>query len=517
MDAQPLVSRSTAALKCLFNDEIISEILNFQSQEASQEAERHGLLNIALVCRALEEPAMNELWRQLDSFTPLLRLLPSVKLIGNSYALCGPLDSAGWGRFDHYAGRVLYLDLIQPCMHLWLTTSTIAITVESSLYFHIAKERTGPFLPRLRSLTCSPLVPEAVLFLSQSLRSISFDTTISRLALTFLSAAWAKARTLRDLRITFEGTSDASLIIGMIASFRTISQLDLRLNSPLSHYLQVDRILAHRNGLKHYFISARDQWENDIQNRSLTAGFSDLESLTVEGGFNFLKAALARVESEKLSKLQLILRPIASSPVSELEWKPMVGFIHTRGWSSLHELFIDFHYTSLAISLTTLFESLDHFRSLRRFSIWRYWPITVSDADIEKIARNCPSLDEITLIAGKGEDIVAPSIACLVYLATHCPNLGGLEMSFKSAVSLPFKVPGSFQNNKVLKVVYIRGMLLSPDAQDKKTLAIARFIDRIFPWVYFVKNLTFADPAWAAVELLVKKFQVARAERELGR
>ncbi|KAJ7024449.1 hypothetical protein C8F04DRAFT_1270250 [Mycena alexandri] len=379
-------------------------------------------------------------------------------------------------------------------MHLWLTTSTI--TVESSLYFHIAKERTGPFLPRLRSLTCSPLVLEAVLFLSQSLRSISFDCAISRLALTFLSAAWAKARTLSDLHITFGGTPDASLIIGMIASFRTISQLNLRLNSPLSHYLQVDRILAQRNGLKHYFISARDQWENNIQNYSLTAGFSDLASLS-RMWFQLPEGGACSRCSEKLSKLQLVLRPIASSPVSELEWRPMVAFIHTRGWASLHELFIDFHYTSLAISLTTLFESLDHFH-------------------IQKIARNCPSLELITLIAGMGEDIVAPSIACLVYLATHCPNLGGLERSFKSAVSLPFKVPDSFQNNKVLKVVYVRGMLLSPDAQNKKTLAIARFIDRIFPRVYFVKKLAFADPAWAAVELLVKKFQVARAERELG-
>jgi hypothetical protein len=48
-------------------------------------SETQALLHIALVCKALEEPAMDELWGALDTFTPLLRLLPSVKLMGKTY------------------------------------------------------------------------------------------------------------------------------------------------------------------------------------------------------------------------------------------------------------------------------------------------------------------------------------------------------------------------------------------------------------------------------------------------
>ena len=39
----------------------------------------------ALSCRAFSRPALNALWRTLDSLLPLLKLLPSLKLVDHVY------------------------------------------------------------------------------------------------------------------------------------------------------------------------------------------------------------------------------------------------------------------------------------------------------------------------------------------------------------------------------------------------------------------------------------------------
>ena len=46
---------------------------------------RHTLLNIALTCSAFRDPALDCLWRTLDSAVPLIRLLPSVYLENQTY------------------------------------------------------------------------------------------------------------------------------------------------------------------------------------------------------------------------------------------------------------------------------------------------------------------------------------------------------------------------------------------------------------------------------------------------
>ncbi|KAJ7186519.1 hypothetical protein C8R46DRAFT_1024571 [Mycena filopes] len=376
-------------------------------------------------------------------------------------------------------------------------------------------EREKPLLPGLRSLICRPLIPEAILFLNSSLRRITFDSIDEGATLTFLSAALAKTRgRLHDLRVTFKGPFNPA-IHACIAKFRAISQLDLDLpNSPLSKYVELDRSLAKISGLQLYAVAAPHPWDDEIHHHNLARGFPDLEAFLFEGGFSFLKAALGRVQSTNVSRVQISLRRRAGPA---LDWRPLFRSIRPRS-STLRKLQLDLGASSIAIPLTALFDSIGPMYDLEEFCLRNYWPIVISDRDIQQLAENGRSLEMVVLVAGKDGESVAPSIACLTHLARHCPSLLAIEMSLKSDFSRPLKVSGNHKvrSNKLLRAVYIRGMLLSPDPGKEKIRAITQFIDTIFPWVYFVKNISVVDPCWKEVESSVKRLQAVRAERELG-
>lgn len=74
---------------------------------------RGSLLYMSLTCRALHDPAMNALWRELDDPQPLILVLPSAdNKAGESerrLSIAKPPTEAEWQRFYRYASRVRVL------------------------------------------------------------------------------------------------------------------------------------------------------------------------------------------------------------------------------------------------------------------------------------------------------------------------------------------------------------------------------------------------------------------------
>ncbi|KAJ7602454.1 hypothetical protein DFH06DRAFT_1397430 [Mycena polygramma] len=474
MEEQPEfpVKAVSAAWRCLQNDEIIVHILTYQATRTTPKAECQALLWIALVCKALEGPAMDELWWELTTLTPLVQLLPSVELIGKTYVLNGPLDSAEWSRFDRYARRVRHL-YIDPTFGY----AAEAVDVHPSVYLRIAQEHIGPLLPRLQTLLCMPLIPEAAIFVPPSLRYVAFETADNEMALAFLSTVSSKARSLDRLRLTLHGAFEPS-IYASIAKFCT--------QHSFPEYVKLDTTLA-KFGLKHLFIVGPNQWERDIGNHILYPGFSELEALSIEGGFQFINAAIASVQSAELSDLHISLNDDLFRPT--LQWGPLVSSSFTRWSSKLCKVSLDLKYSSEPACFRALFESLDHLRGLREFTIWHYWPIIITDADIQKLAQSCPDLELISLVSGKFEEDVAPSISCLPYLADRCRNLKVIHISLKSTIALPFEIPAGIVPGTILCMLQILNMPLS--WEPPKIRALAKFIDIIFPWVTLVEVFEF--------------------------
>ncbi|KAJ7510868.1 hypothetical protein B0H11DRAFT_2402359, partial [Mycena galericulata] len=473
---------------------------------------KRALRNIALVCKALKDPALNELWRDLDSLVPLLRLLPSVQFIGMSYTFFGPPSPIKWTRFDQYAPRVRAMTLFEGP---W---SPVKALVHPSVYLRIAKEHPAPLLPDLRYLRCNPLTTEAVMLIGPALRFVAIESADNQTALAFLAALSSKSPSVDDLRMTLTGPFHPE-IHSLPQTFRTVPSLDLDLRStPLSAYIELDRILAQFRH-KHFSVAAPQQWE-DIPMFTLSPGFPDLEGFTVEGGFRVISGAVARIQSTKLSKLQITL---STNPLMNLlfnrsyEWKPLINLFFNRWWASLQEVFLDLQHSSTPMNFTSLFGSL-HLRNLRIFGLERYWPLQIQDSGIQMIAKKCPLIQRLTLDAGYDADSAAPPISSLVHLAKNCPLLTMADISLTSTVALPFEVPPNLPGSRVFRVLGIRDMSLAPDRQSTKTRAVARFIDHIFPRVEHVMKGGYAglDPSWQEVQLLVKELQASRIQAELG-
>ena len=64
------------------NPDILDEICEYLSYDCDADTEeihlsRRTLLRLALTCKAFIEPALDRLWRSLDSLFPLLKILPA--------------------------------------------------------------------------------------------------------------------------------------------------------------------------------------------------------------------------------------------------------------------------------------------------------------------------------------------------------------------------------------------------------------------------------------------------------
>ncbi|KAJ7510869.1 hypothetical protein B0H11DRAFT_2402361 [Mycena galericulata] len=278
--------------------------------------------------------------------------------------------------------------------------SPVKASVHPSVYLRIAKEHPAPLLPNLRYLWCNPLTTEAVMLIGPALRFVKFESTDNQMALAFLAAISSKSPSVEDLRMTLTGPFHPELH-SLLQKFRTVSSLDLDLrNTPLSAYIELDRILAQFRH-KHFSVAAPQQWEMRIPIFTFSPGFPDLEGFTVVGGFRVISGAVARIQSTKLSKLQITLnaepypRDRAWSPLMNplfnrsYEWKPLVNLLFNRWWASLHEVSLDLQHSSTPMNFTSLFGSL-HLRNLRIFGLERYWPLRIQDSGIQMIAQKCP-------------------------------------------------------------------------------------------------------------------------------
>lgn len=72
------------------NHDIFDEICDYLSFDNDSDADeitrsRQNLLWVALTCKAFLEPALDRLWKQLDSLFPLLKVLPEFMQSDGTY------------------------------------------------------------------------------------------------------------------------------------------------------------------------------------------------------------------------------------------------------------------------------------------------------------------------------------------------------------------------------------------------------------------------------------------------
>lgn len=166
---------------CLLLNEILSVIFEhfFVTADAST------LAALARTCHTFTEPALDVLWRELATLSPLLQCLSSDLWVlqkgkqSGRKELCfrKPLLDADWTRFNYYKGRIRTLGqtVFRSGNACWYDVCTQTLR-ELSFYQH-----NTLLLPNLHSLNFRMLPPDAVpfarLFLGPSVAEVTISIT----------------------------------------------------------------------------------------------------------------------------------------------------------------------------------------------------------------------------------------------------------------------------------------------------------------------------------------------------
>jgi hypothetical protein len=67
------------------NPYVLRQIIRYLELPSDDSTAQSHLLSVALACKAFKDPTLDVLWRCLDTFTPLLRLLSPFKKINGCY------------------------------------------------------------------------------------------------------------------------------------------------------------------------------------------------------------------------------------------------------------------------------------------------------------------------------------------------------------------------------------------------------------------------------------------------
>ncbi|KDQ50239.1 hypothetical protein JAAARDRAFT_63292 [Jaapia argillacea MUCL 33604] len=387
------------------------------------------LLSVALCCRLWRHSALDILWRDLDSVSPLLNLLGSVEVVDGVYHPHRDISIDEWNSLEPYATRVRTLALDEHIIH-------------PSLYTRMVELAQGkPLLPLLRALKwempLSQNIAGVLLFASSSIHEVcifdrrrtpspSFDKTLS----VFLSGLSARAPYIRTLHSCVKMSSSLSMIPGL-RSLQTLVIDDVDFFDPSTFFHRVVDL----PNLSSLTVCVDGLRLTEPIHRVL---LPFLVTLKLKGDGERTTRALETFTSPALTELTLYR---ASGP--GVQCRRFSEVATQRFGLSLRKVSIFWDIMALPTDVTHdrtfhLFEPLLSISTITAFSITMasrldYPGLSLSEDECHLVASSWPKLEHIT-IAYPGRNC-APQVTfgSLVSFALLCPSLKRLGLSFDTS------------------------------------------------------------------------------------
>ncbi|KAF5339701.1 hypothetical protein D9758_014898 [Tetrapyrgos nigripes] len=183
-----------------------------------------SLLSCALSCRTLCRLALNAIWHTLDSFKPLLKLLP-FDVVDGTFMIAGEIPDAAWKRFDHYVRMVKRFLLCEA-------TRSHPLVFRNAVYIRLALHRPRPF-PSLTTFICTTekFSYFMMLFISPHIREFVYwfgtEDNAKDIAM-YLSCLKSEAPLLRRITIGCLGTC----YLPVVLQFHNLRHLSLCRSDP---------------------------------------------------------------------------------------------------------------------------------------------------------------------------------------------------------------------------------------------------------------------------------------------
>ncbi|RXW15705.1 hypothetical protein EST38_g10149 [Candolleomyces aberdarensis] len=428
---------SPSASRFHSNPDILGEICEYLSSnddleelDSVQVAEgRQNLAWLALTCKAFLEPALDQLWRSLNTLYPLFKILPAFIQTDGTHVLRGTITPEDWDRFDWYARRV---------KKFCYTRDPDNLDIAMHVYFRMAQLRTSPILPSLRHLYCPEisqqdfLISGVCLFLTPSLQVLEFHKITSvedKLSGTFLHTLWNDGAQLDT--IIFKGSGLSPGTLDLILNFPSLRSLELTGMGPAMEldWLKKVGAMPKLDDLALDFTLSRiEVVEEDL-------GFRDLKSLMVTAPLSFTRSILPYLATPSLETIVSV-----SCSDSQNDRTKFVEEVVER-WGSTIRSFSLVHLMTgdnmEDIQMVTL-APLIPIKSLTGFRLEGY-SFDLTDDNIRILGSAWPNLTKL-LLPFLGSERVRPSIESLRILKELCPKLVHLRLPLDTS-ELPAFVP----------------------------------------------------------------------------
>ncbi|KAG2135502.1 hypothetical protein DEU56DRAFT_981124 [Suillus clintonianus] len=476
----------------------------------SSYTKRSSLPALASTCREFEHPALDVLWRNLQSVTPLVSCLPSglFQTSGKGLALQKPADGKVWDAFFKYSSRVHSITAIASLSILG-TLSLLMLSCPSTPAF---------FFPNLRKLS---LHDDGGRSTAEFLRMacvpslVELDLQIhsaSSPALLVLSSLGTLCPHLQCMTVTLTRATDDSLRkispfitqpVSQLHHLHTLSVCDLG-NKSIEYLMQL-------RALQSLSLDFNGSSSWDIRPDTQLPGFHDLKFLglsarTVERASNFFSSF--QIVRSKEIKVEFIYRVAEFSASGSEMLSQFFAILQERCDNDKLE---SFSLVGLSKRIPTefgIFISLRAFRNLTRLVIENGCDIPMSDEELCQLAKAWPKL-QVLKFSRYANTIAVPTFHGLMGLLRLCPALTSLALVIDTTEldGIDLKRPGGGLCNKHLK------FLALGNSPMESPLNVAVIIGGLFPRLEQVQPEPWSSDRWTLVNSFLDGFRLVREQR----
>ncbi|KAJ8592390.1 hypothetical protein M405DRAFT_879954 [Rhizopogon salebrosus TDB-379] len=491
--------------------ELRQEIFQLVDRKRSR---KKTLLVLAVTCKFFTEPALDLLWRELDSFAPLIRCLPPSlwKLDKLELQFQRAMTCDDWSIFCKYNHRVHSLHMkATPC-----GVSTEILIVLGYPPFSL------PLLPNLMSLTWdahSGTFPYIQSFLTQTLTTLIIHTRYEFKFGPSEQSILSFIPTLCPSVSHFHFQDDAELGDTSIAlqwwSHLISATAGNISDAAILHLSKLPSLRVLNLGLHPTPITA------DTQQLLQDNRFRALQELGVKCG-TCLAPVDAFFEALSIAPKKLSITygvdsiwalPASISRIPDACVHSALEHLRVE----VNEMEADFGMTSIS---PATFEPLCVFRNLRRLDFESIYDVQLDDTTLLQMARAWTLL-EVLMIHGKLRQLADYNITpnALVSLLQHCPRLVsvaiGINWSTVDRCGISPEIPyQGFAHGALSCVDFQASTIRHPTRVAGFLSAIAPRLKTIIAWDFDVDDPDFDKylPRWKAVNHLVKAFSLVREQ-----
>ncbi|OSX58685.1 hypothetical protein POSPLADRAFT_1036263 [Postia placenta MAD-698-R-SB12] len=496
---------------------------------------------LARVSRTFTDPALNALWRHLESFLPLLKLfsgLNSVTLectqteegcLASVYYLTNNILPAEWDRFQAHIGRVRKIG-----NHSDLER---AIIIHPSVYQQLyLKNRCMALLPHVNETCWHPasiLDTELLFIVPRSLEALAIDVRRAYFPLS-LDAFIGKGAGLNkdfgvQLRQMLQLTPTLRLLTvsgvgyaALAASVSTCSHLrTLRVVTHGEHNTDAELDITFLQAIQslEYLAQLRLKWVSMpdspiFQSYPLAA----LQELSIHGDTQSLERLLAILELPMIRSLYLTTYPYVRTDEADiilLQYHEFFAAVAATTLSTLTFLDVcvpeewgsypeDGSEANLRFSLRGLIKPLFQLKRLKKLKLAVTASLSVSPEDIRSVANAWPGLKSLVLCPCGQRS----SVSSLVPFARHLPLLETLSLQNFNIDSIEDRQACQAMPHP-LEHIALLGL---GDKYD--VVKLAKLINYLFPGADAM--FPHEDSLWRRVSGLLTRPQVTRGRRQGG-